>query len=126
MPKGIVKWFNNAKGFGFIVSEEAQVDVFAHYSAIEMDGFRTLKTGQQVEFELESGDKGWHALNIRMPQYAKPPTPSSAQASNNSNAQHSIEPCTQSNTPAKHLNPSHAPPNSPPATRRPSPENEPA
>ncbi|WP_082354101.1 cold-shock protein [Marinagarivorans algicola] len=95
MPKGIVKWFNNAKGFGFIVSEDAPVDIFAHYSAINMDGFRTLKTGQQVEFELESGDKGWHALNIRIPndtQHSMPATP--VQPSNN--AQNSIEQRLQS------------------------------
>lgn len=65
MPTGIVKWFNNAKGFGFIVGEHTQEDIFAHYSAIEMDGFRTLKTGQTVEYELEKGNKGFHAVNIR-------------------------------------------------------------
>jgi CspA family cold shock protein len=65
MPTGIVKWFNNAKGFGFILSDENSEDIFAHYSAIEMDGFRTLKAGQHVLFELQQGQKGLHAANIR-------------------------------------------------------------
>ncbi len=65
MPAGIVKWFNNAKGFGFILSDETNEDIFAHYSAIEMDGFRTLKAGQPVLFEIQQGDKGLHAVNIR-------------------------------------------------------------
>jgi CspA family cold shock protein len=65
MPKGIVKWFNNAKGFGFILSDDSKEDIFAHYSAIEMDGFRTLKAGQPVEFDLQNGQKGLHAVNIR-------------------------------------------------------------
>ncbi|HEY7773887.1 MAG TPA: cold shock domain-containing protein CspD [Marinagarivorans sp.] len=65
MPKGIVKWFNNAKGFGFILSDENSEDIFAHYSAIEMDGFRTLKAGQPVQFEIQQGQKGLHAANIR-------------------------------------------------------------
>lgn len=65
MPKGIVKWFNNAKGFGFILCDENSEDIFAHYSAIEMDGFRTLKAGQPVEFDIQQGEKGLHAANIR-------------------------------------------------------------
>ena len=68
MPTGTVKWFNNAKGYGFILPEDEETDVFAHYSAIEMDGYKTLKAGQQVEFELVDGDKGKHAANIRMPE----------------------------------------------------------
>lgn len=64
MPTGIVKWFNNAKGFGFIKGEQIQEDIFAHYTAIKMDGFRTLKTGQIVDFDIEKGEKGFHAINI--------------------------------------------------------------
>lgn len=80
MPKGIVKWFNNAKGFGFILCDENSEDIFAHYSAIEMDGFRTLKAGQPVEFEIQQGDKGLHAANIRVAQNQNPtkPKPDSA------------------------------------------------
>lgn len=65
MPTGTVKWFNNAKGYGFILSDDSQSDIFAHYSAIEMDGYRTLKAGQAVTFDLVTGDKGEHAANIR-------------------------------------------------------------
>lgn len=61
MATGTVKWFNNAKGFGFICSDDEDGDVFAHYSTIKMDGYRTLKAGQQVNFEVEEGPKGSHA-----------------------------------------------------------------
>lgn len=63
--KGTVKWFNNAKGYGFILSEANQEDIFAHYSAIEMDGYKSLKAGQQVLFEVQFGEKGVHAAHIR-------------------------------------------------------------
>jgi CspA family cold shock protein len=62
---GTVKWFNNAKGFGFILPNEGDKDVFAHYSAIAMEGYKTLKAGQQVQFQTEDGPKGLHALNIK-------------------------------------------------------------
>ena len=65
MRTGTVKWFNNAKGYGFILCDESQSDVFAHYSAIEMDGYKTLKAGQMVAFDLVEGDKGKHAEVIR-------------------------------------------------------------
>jgi CspA family cold shock protein len=63
--KGTVKWFNNAKGYGFILSEANQEDIFAHYSAIEMEGYKSLKAGQQVMFEVQFGAKGVHATHIR-------------------------------------------------------------
>ncbi|AIL32803.1 cold-shock protein [Basilea psittacipulmonis] len=62
--KGTVKWFNDAKGFGFITPEGGGEDLFAHYSAIQMTGFRTLKEGQEVKFELAEGPKGKQAINI--------------------------------------------------------------
>ncbi len=65
MPTGTVKWFNNAKGFGFILPEGGGSDLFAHYSSIEMEGYRTLKAGQTVDFDIEEGDKGLHASHIR-------------------------------------------------------------
>ncbi|MER2492571.1 cold shock domain-containing protein CspD [Catenovulum sediminis] len=71
MATGKVKWFNNAKGFGFIVPEGKEEDVFAHYSTISMDGYRTLKAGQEVEFELEEGPKGLHATNIKLSDMVK-------------------------------------------------------
>ena len=63
MASGTVKWFNEAKGFGFI-SQEGGEDVFVHFSAIQMDGFKTLAEGQVVEFEVKAGDKGLHAANV--------------------------------------------------------------
>jgi CspA family cold shock protein len=61
---GTVKWFNDAKGYGFI-SREAGEDVFVHYSAIEGAGFRSLREDQQVEFAVEQGNKGLQAVNVR-------------------------------------------------------------
>lgn len=72
MAVGKVKWFNNAKGFGFINTEAREghdedgkeIDFFAHFSAIEMDGYKTLKAGQAVNFEIVQGPKGLHAVKI--------------------------------------------------------------
>ena len=64
MPTGTVKWFNDAKGFGFIEPEDGGEDIFAHFSAIQMDGFRTLKQGGKVRFEIVQGPKGQLAQNI--------------------------------------------------------------
>lgn len=65
MATGKVKWFNNAKGYGFILPAEGGEDLFAHYSSIQMEGYKTLKAGQDVEFEILEGPKGSHAVNIR-------------------------------------------------------------
>lgn len=64
MPTGRVKWFNNAKGYGFILPDEGGDDLFAHYSSIIMEGYKTLKAGQAVSYELLGGPKGSHAINI--------------------------------------------------------------
>ena len=64
--KGTVKWFNDAKGFGFINEDDKSDDIFAHYSAILTGGFKTLKEGQRVSFELVSGPKGPQAFNIEV------------------------------------------------------------
>ena len=65
MQAGKVKWFNNAKGYGFIVSiDNLNKGLFAHYSAIQSDGYRSFKAGQDVDFELTDGPKGPQALNI--------------------------------------------------------------
>ena len=66
MVVGKVKWFNNAKGFGFIREEGKDEDIFAHFSTITMDGYKTLKAGQEVEFDLSEGPKGLHATNINL------------------------------------------------------------
>ena len=62
--KGKVKWFNNAKGYGFINEDGKTEDLFAHYSAIKMDGYKTLKAGQAVTFNIIQGPKGLHAVEI--------------------------------------------------------------
>jgi CspA family cold shock protein len=66
MATGIVKWFSDAKGFGFIEPEGGGSDVFAHFSAVQMDGFRTLRQGSRVSFDLVQGPKGDSAQNIRL------------------------------------------------------------
>ena len=63
MNKGTVKWFNNQKGYGFISDEQGN-DVFVHYSGLNMDGFKSLEEGQEVEFEVVQGDKGPQATNV--------------------------------------------------------------
>ncbi len=68
MLSGKVKWFNNAKGYGFIVADGGDEDLFAHYSAIQMEGYRTLKAGQAVVFNILQGPKGLHATDIRPQQ----------------------------------------------------------
>jgi len=79
MPKGTVKWFNNAKGYGFILSEDGNNDIFAHFSAISMEGYKTLKAGQEVTFEIIEGEKGLHATQIsplgKMVTAMAPPDP---------------------------------------------------
>ena len=65
MSTGQVKWFNNAKGFGFILPDDGGDDLFAHYSSIGMEGYKTLKAGQLVSFDTVQGPKGLHAANIQ-------------------------------------------------------------
>ncbi len=67
MSKGKVKWFNDAKGYGFIEQESGGEDVFVHFSSIQMEGFKTLIEGQEVEYEVATGDKGLHAANVQRP-----------------------------------------------------------
>ena len=64
MARGKIKWFNDAKGYGFIEQDSGE-DVFVHFSAIQMDGFKTLAEGQMVEFEVQTGNKGLHAANVQ-------------------------------------------------------------
>ena len=65
MAAGTVKWFNDSKGFGFITPEDGSEDLFAHFSAINMSGFKSLKEGQKVSFEVTQGAKGKQASNIQ-------------------------------------------------------------
>lgn len=65
---GVVKWFNSEKGYGFIARDNGEKDVFVHFSAISAEGFRTLREGQRVEFEVAQGDKGPQAQNVEIIQ----------------------------------------------------------
>ncbi len=67
--KGIVKWFNDAKGYGFIVSEKNNEDIFVHFSSIIMQGFKTLKEGQKVDFDILETSKGKQASDVKMFNY---------------------------------------------------------
>lgn len=64
MARGTVKWFNDQKGYGFITPEDGSKDVFVHYSAVQGDGFKSLRDGQLVEFEVTQGPKGPQAANV--------------------------------------------------------------
>ncbi|MDD2662224.1 MAG: cold-shock protein [Dechloromonas sp.] len=66
MANGIVKWFNDSKGFGFITPDAGGEDLFAHFSAIQSNGFRTLAEGQRVSFDVTNGPKGQQASNIQI------------------------------------------------------------
>jgi len=68
MPKGTVKWFNDAKGYGFLRVDGQDEDIFVHYSAVKAEGFRTLNEGEQVEFDVVKGPKGMKAENVKRPQ----------------------------------------------------------
>ena len=65
MSTGTVKWFSNSKGYGFISPTEGGEDIFVHFSVISMDGYKTLKKGQVVEYEVVTGPKGMHATEIK-------------------------------------------------------------
>ena len=66
MAKGTVKWFNNAKGYGFLRTQDTQEDVFIHFSVINLQGYKSLKAGQEVLFEAQSSAKGLHATEITL------------------------------------------------------------
>ena len=66
MAAGTVKWFNDSKGFGFVTPEDGGKDLFAHFSAIQQPGFKSLQEGQRVTFDITTGPKGQQAANIRL------------------------------------------------------------
>jgi CspA family cold shock protein len=64
MPTGTVKWFNQKKGYGFIIQEEGGEEIFVHFSAISGEGYKTLEAGDRVQFEVSTGEKGPQAINV--------------------------------------------------------------
>jgi len=105
MATGTVKWFNNAKGYGFVLSEDKAEDLFIHYSSIQMDGYKSLKAGQEVEYDVQEGPKGMHAVNIRCSGAAATDQTATADTS----AAMPTAPETEDNL---HLNPMHGVPGS--------------
>jgi len=100
MHQGKVKWFNNAKGYGFIVEDGETEDLFAHFSSIQMEGYKTLKAGQAVAFEKQASGKGTHAVSISALETADQ---SSAQANFDDEIisveeEHAIRPITEAKT----------------------------
>lgn len=82
MAMGTVKWFNNAKGYGFILPEGGGDDLFAHFSSIQMEGYKTLKAGQSVLFEIIEGPKGLQATNIQAADQQPAQTPELVSSAN--------------------------------------------
>ncbi len=89
MPIGKVKWFNNAKGFGFILPENSDEDLFVHYSSIQMEGYKTLKAGQDVAFDILQGPKGLHAININAVEQASEQSDETTEQSSQEESLHS-------------------------------------
>lgn len=119
MATGTVKWFNNAKGYGFVLSEDKGEDLFIHYSSIEMDGYKSLKAGQEVEYDVQAGPKGMHAVNIRSAattEGAEETQPDPAQAAvtaDTAPAAQSAAPAASNSEPVEddlHINPMHSVP----------------
>ena len=75
MANGEVKWFNNTKGWGFIMLEGTGEDIFVHFSAVNGTGYKTLIAGQQVTFDLQKGDRGLHAINVAIAEMAEDNVP---------------------------------------------------
>ncbi len=75
MANGVVKWFNSTKGYGFVCPAGGGPDIFIHYSSILMEGYRSLKAGQLIDYELHDGPKGLHATNIRAVERNAQPMP---------------------------------------------------
>ncbi|MGY0219304.1 cold-shock protein [Endozoicomonadaceae bacterium StTr2] len=104
MPTGKVKWFNNAKGYGFVLAGEdgtSSEDLFVHYSSINMEGYKTLKAGQSVSFDILQGPKGLHAINITILDHQDAAEPSGAHVTQSSSEpaqtlQPAVEPAAES------------------------------
>jgi len=91
MPQGKAKWFNNAKGYGFIIEDGEDEDLFVHFSSIQMEGYKTLKAGQPVTFDKQPSDKGIHAVNIVPTDKAASDTRQNSEEESGSTASRSAE-----------------------------------
>jgi len=74
MATGEIKWFNNAKGWGFVLSEDGESDIFVHYSSIQGTGYKSLTAGQMISFDTIQGDRGLHATNVTLLSEVEEPT----------------------------------------------------
>lgn len=105
MPKGTVKWFSNERGYGFIVPEGGGADVFVHFSALQGEGYKTLREGEQVEFEVTRGPKGEQATNVKSLGKAETkktqPTPPEAPPAEKPAAEKPKEPKKEEEAPKK-------------------------
>lgn len=110
MPQGKVKWFNNAKGYGFIIEDGGSEDLFAHFSAVQMEGYKTLKAGQTVSFDKKPSDKGTHAVNIvpldRLEK--REPARAQQQAANSEHTDSEAESTDESESDGSHVRSVHA------------------
>lgn len=113
MATGTVKWFNNAKGYGFVLSEDKGEDLFIHYSSIQMDGYKSLKAGQEVQYDVQEGPKGMHAVNIRSAESSSVDAQATDAAASTSEVPSSREDHEQQGAQEDnlHLNPMHNIPN---------------
>ena len=109
MPTGTVKWFNDAKGFGFIEPEAGGEDIFAHFSAIQMDGFRTLKQGGRVSYDVLQGPKGDQAQNIQAAEEAVSSPAAALTATGSPSRNSSTRPLTRPSARPSRATPQSAP-----------------
>ena len=91
MARGKVKWFNNAKGYGFIRPDTGGDDLFVHYSYVEMDGYKSLKAGEPVEYDIREAPKGLHAINVQCLEYEHDTDEQTAQTSQDASSSTTTE-----------------------------------
>ena len=91
MARGKVKWFNNAKGYGFIRPDTGGDDLFVHYSYVEMDGYKSLKAGEPVEYDIREAPKGLHAINVQCLEYEPEDGDDKAQATHEPSSEETAE-----------------------------------
>lgn len=95
MPNGRVKWFNNSKGYGFILADAGGEDLFVHYSSIQMEGYRTLKAGEAVAFDTVPADRGFHAVAVHRLEVTEPAASDQSTNAGETDAETTHEPAKQ-------------------------------